>query len=66
MLIEVASNTTEEQLRTELEASVAAALDYGLLSDAIILKNITQFENCWKIRESISEAQTTSRQEYQT
>lgn len=57
VLIEVASNTTEEQLRTELEASVAAALDYGLLSDAVITQNITQFENCWKIRESISEAQ---------
>lgn len=57
VLIEVASNTSEEQLRTDFETSIQAALEGGLVRDAVITQNLTQFENCWKIRESISEAQ---------
>lgn len=57
VLIEVASNHDDEKLRTQLEISLSTALESELASDAIITQNITQREQCWKIRESISEAQ---------
>jgi FAD/FMN-containing dehydrogenase len=43
--------------RDEAEAFLAAALDRGLVSDAVLAGSAAQAKALWKLRESISEAQ---------
>ncbi|MCF6329338.1 MAG: FAD-binding oxidoreductase [Henriciella sp.] len=47
------SMAREEQAREALETALAAALESGLASDAVIAENLTQTKSFWLIRESI-------------
>jgi FAD/FMN-containing dehydrogenase len=47
-------------LKGQVEIELAAALETGLASDAVIAENQTQASAFWRIRESISEAERAS------
>ncbi|MFN3862927.1 MAG: FAD-binding oxidoreductase [Erythrobacter sp.] len=53
----VSASTDSAALRDRLEASLAAALDEGLLADAVIAANQRQAEDFWTLRDSISAAE---------
>ena len=55
-LIELAGED-EVALAVPLEATLAAALDAGLIDDVAIAKNERESEDFWKLRDSISEAE---------
>jgi len=57
-LIECVSATRDSgALREAMEAGLAAALDDGLIADAVIAANDTQAEDFWTLRDSISAAE---------
>ena len=57
-LIECVSASTDSAgLRDRLEASLAAALEEGLLGDAVIAANERQADDFWTLRDSISAAE---------
>lgn len=57
-LIECVSATCDsEALREPLEAGLAAALDDGLIADAVIAANDAQAEALWALRDGISAAE---------
>jgi FAD/FMN-containing dehydrogenase len=53
----VSAGADSAALRERLEASLAAALDEGLLEDAAIAANEKQAEDFWTLRDSISAAE---------
>lgn len=57
VLIELSSADSFENSLQKLEASIENAFAQGLIQDAAISQSLAQSANCWKIRESISEAQ---------
>lgn len=60
VLLELRDNETDQQdqhVRALLEASCAAALEAGLMQDAVIAASHTQAQTLWQMREYISPAQ---------
>ena len=57
VLLENSDSESEDHARTQFESLLEAALEQGLVSDAVVAENITQAHNLWHIRESISLAQ---------
>ena len=57
VLLENSDSESEDHARTQFESLLEAALEQGLVSDAVVAENITQANNLWHIRESISLAQ---------
>ena len=57
VLLENSDSESEEHARAQFESLLEAALEQGLVSDAVVAENITQAHNLWHIRESISLAQ---------
>lgn len=55
-LIEIASGARED-LRAKLEDALAAAMERGLVADAVIAESLDQRNAFWRLREFISEAQ---------
>jgi FAD/FMN-containing dehydrogenase len=53
----VSASTDSATLRERLEASLAAALEEGLLDDAVIAANERQADDFWTLRDSISAAE---------
>lgn len=53
----VSASADSASLRESLEASLAAALEDGLLDDAVIAANDRQAEDFWLLRDSISAAE---------
>jgi FAD/FMN-containing dehydrogenase len=62
-LIEATSADTETDLSAELERLLAAALQQGIIQDAVLAASESQAEAFWKLRDTISEAE---REEGQT
>src|SRR4029079_7618012 len=56
-LIEATTADPKHDVSAELEALLAAALDQGVIGDAVIAANEAQAEAFWKIRDTISEAE---------
>lgn len=57
VLTELRSAADGDELRAQCEAGLVAALDQGLIADAVIAESEAQAEAFWKIREVISEAE---------
>ncbi len=57
VLIEVASGRNDDLLRDGLERELAAALDKGLIHDAVIAESGAQAQALWALREGVPEAQ---------
>jgi FAD/FMN-containing dehydrogenase len=62
VLIEATTSDPEADGGAELERLLAAALQQGLVGDAVLASNETQAETFWKLRDSISEAERTEGQ----
>ncbi len=58
VLLENSDSESEEHARAQFENLLEAALEQGLVSDAVVAENITQANNLWHIRESITLAQS--------
>jgi FAD/FMN-containing dehydrogenase len=56
VLLEI-SGMEEGRAETLLERILAAAAERGLVSDAVIARSLTQAQDLWRLRESMSEAQ---------
>ena len=57
VLLECADHTSEDHARAQLEALLAAALDQGCATNAVVAHNLAQAQQLWQIRESIPLAQ---------
>jgi FAD/FMN-containing dehydrogenase len=57
VLLENSDSESEAHARTQFENLLEAALEQGLVSDAVVAENIAQAHNLWHIRESITLAQ---------
>jgi FAD/FMN-containing dehydrogenase len=57
VLLEVASGRDDDLLRAGLEAELAAAMEGGLLHDAVIAESGAQAQALWALREGLPEAQ---------
>ena len=57
VLMEAASGTSDDTLRTAVENELAAAMEGGLLVDAVIAESDTQARAFWRIREEMPQAQ---------
>ena len=57
VLLENSDSESEDHARTRFEQLLEAALEQGLVLDAVVAENIAQAHNLWHIRESISLAQ---------
>lgn len=57
-LIELSSARPDGGLREVLETGLGAAIEEGLVSDAVIAESLDQRAALWRIRETIPEAQT--------
>ena len=57
VLLENSDSESEEHARAQFESLLEAALEQGVVSDAVVAENITQAHNLWHIRESITLAQ---------
>ena len=57
VLLENSDSESEDHARTRFEHLLEAALEQGLVLDAVVAENIAQAHNLWHIRESISLAQ---------
>ncbi len=57
VLIEATTADPEANIAGEVEPLLAAALEGGIIGDAVIAANETQAEAFWRIRDSISEAE---------
>ena len=58
VLIELSSHLPEVDIRTQLEHVLATALQQQVINDAVVANSLEQSQQLWKIRESISAAQT--------
>lgn len=56
-LVEATTPDAETNVSAELERLLAAALEGGIIADAVIAANEAQAEAWWKIRDTISEAE---------
>ena len=57
VLIEATASDPAANISAELEQLLAAALQQGLIADAVIAANESQAEAFWKLRDTISEAE---------
>ena len=57
VLIEATTAQKDADVAGELEQILSAALDQGIIDDAVLAANEAQAEAFWKIRDSISEAE---------
>ncbi|MDB5895885.1 MAG: hydroxyacid dehydrogenase [Rhodoferax sp.] len=57
VLLENSDSESEDHARAQFESLLEAALEQGLVSDAVVAENLTQAHNLWHIRESITLAQ---------
>ena len=57
VLLENSDSESEDHARAQFESLLEAALEQGLVSDAVVAENIAQAHNLWHIRESITLAQ---------
>ena len=57
VLVEATTADTATDIGAELERLLAAALQAGIIGDAVLASNEAQAEAFWKIRDSISEAE---------
>jgi FAD/FMN-containing dehydrogenase len=62
VLIEATTPDADCNIAAEFEGLLVAALQQGILGDAVIASNEAQAEAFWKIRDSISEAERTEGQ----
>ena len=62
VLIEATTADPNAAIAAEIEALLAAALDRGIIGDAVIASNESQAEAFWRIRDSISEAERSEGQ----
>jgi len=56
-LVEATTADPKHDINGEIEALLGAALEHGLIGDAVIAANEAQAEAFWKLRDSISEAE---------
>lgn len=56
-LIEATTADSDHDIAAELEKLLAAALDEGIVADAVLAASEAQAEAFWKLRDSISEAE---------
>ncbi len=57
VLCELSSALAEEPLAAQLESALGAALESGLVRDAVIAQSERQRQSLWQLRENIPEAQ---------
>jgi FAD/FMN-containing dehydrogenase len=57
VLLEQSDNEGEEQARQRFESLLEAALEAGVIDDAVVAENLTQSHSLWHLRESIPLAQ---------
>jgi len=57
VLLENSDSESEDHARSRFEALLEAALDQGLVGDAVVAENLTQAHQLWHVRESIPLAQ---------
>ena len=57
VLLENSDQESEEHARTLFESLLESAMEQGCVTDAIVAENLTQAQNLWHMRESISLAQ---------
>ncbi len=57
VLLELSGFGTEEQNTQQIENLISTAMEADLIVDAAIANSISQANNCWALRESISSAQ---------
>lgn len=57
VLLEASSGETSGALRTSVETVLSAAVDAGLVEDAVLAASSEQAKALWRLRESASEAQ---------
>ena len=62
VLIEATTADPNAAVAAEIEPLLAAALDRGIIGDAVIASNESQAEAFWRIRDSISEAERSEGQ----
>jgi FAD/FMN-containing dehydrogenase len=62
VLVEATTANSKYDVSAELERLLAAALEQGIIGDAVIASNEAQAEAFWKLRDSISEAERTEGQ----
>ncbi len=58
VLLENADHESEDHARAQFEALLAAALDAGCVTDAVVAENLAQAQALWHARESIPLAQS--------
>jgi D-lactate dehydrogenase (cytochrome) len=58
VLLELSDHEDEEHATALAEGLISSALEAGLVRDAVVAQSIAQARALWKLRESISEAQT--------
>ena len=57
VLVEATTSDASNEIRAEVERLFAAALEQGIIGDAMIAANEAQAEALWKLRDTISEAE---------
>jgi FAD/FMN-containing dehydrogenase len=57
VLLENADSESEDHARAQFEGLLAAALELGCVTDAVVAENLAQANTLWQIRESIPLAQ---------
>lgn len=57
VLVEATTSDVGQDIRAEVERLFAAALEQGIIGDAMIAANEAQAEALWKLRDTISEAE---------
>jgi FAD/FMN-containing dehydrogenase len=57
VLLEVSDAESEPHAAAALEAVLAAALEAGAVTDAVVSSSLAQFDALWELRENISDAQ---------
>jgi FAD/FMN-containing dehydrogenase len=57
VLVEATTADAQANVASEVEGLLGAALEQGIIADAVIASNEAQADSFWKIRDSISEAE---------
>jgi FAD/FMN-containing dehydrogenase len=57
VLVEATTADAQTEIASELERLLSAALEHGIIADAVIASSEAQAEAFWKLRDSISEAE---------